>query len=114
METAKYEKLTAAGIDVNSALERFMGNEMLLDRFLKKFAADENYWKLCDAVAAGKKEEALTASHTLKGVTGNLSMTDLFDLLTRQVQAFRDDDWKAAADLMPLITQAYEKVLAVL
>ena len=36
METAKYEKLTAAGIDVNSALERFMGNEMLLDRFLRK------------------------------------------------------------------------------
>ena len=35
METAKYEKLTAAGIDVNSALERFMGNEMLLERFLK-------------------------------------------------------------------------------
>lgn len=114
METAKYEKLTAAGIDVNNALERFMGNEMLLDRFLKKFAADENYQKLCDAVEAGKKEEALTASHTLKGVTGNLSMTNLFDLLTRQVQAFRDDDWQAAADLMPLITQAYEKVMAVL
>lgn len=114
METAKYEKLTAAGIDVNSVLERFMGNEMLLDRFLKKFAADENYQKLCDAVEAGKKEEALTASHTLKGVTGNLSMTSLFDLLTRQVQAFRDDNWQAAADLMPLITQAYEKVMAVL
>ena len=41
-------------------------------------------------------------------------MTSLFDLLTRQVQAFRDDDWQAAADLMPLITQAYEKVMAVL
>lgn len=114
METAEYEKLTAAGIDVNSALERFMGNEMLLERFLKKFAADSNYQKLSDAVAAGNKEEALTAAHTLKGVTGNLSMTTLFDLLTRQVQAFREEDWQAAADLMPAITQAYEKVIAVL
>ena len=35
MELEKQKRLEAAGIDVQSALERFMNNEMLLERFLK-------------------------------------------------------------------------------
>ena len=37
MDTRKNERLIAAGIDTASALERMMGNEMLLERFLKRF-----------------------------------------------------------------------------
>ena len=40
MELEKRKHLEAAGIDVQSALERFMNNEMLLERFLKKFLDD--------------------------------------------------------------------------
>ena len=47
-------------------------------------------------MATGDKDAALAASHTLKGVCGNLSMTALFDLLTRQVAAFRAGDWEGA------------------
>ena len=43
MDALKKERLAAAGIDVDGALERFMGNDALLERFLKKFLADGNY-----------------------------------------------------------------------
>lgn len=111
MDNLRKNQLIDANIDVDAALERFMGNEALLERFLKKFLADENYKKLTAAIAENDKEAALTASHTLKGVSGNLSMTVLFDLLTCQVGAIRSDDWQSAVDMMPDITKAYDDII---
>lgn len=112
MQELMRERLKEAGIDVTAALERFMGNESLLERFLKKFLDDTNYEKLAEAIDAGQQEAALTASHTLKGISGNLSMTGLFSLLSEQVSAFRADDWDRAVELMPEITKTYETLSA--
>lgn len=114
MQAQTKQRLEEAGIDVSAALERFMGNEALLERFLKKFLNDVNYEKLVTAINAGQREDALTAAHTLKGVTGNLAMTELFDLLTEQVAAFRAGDWDRAANLMPEISKSYETIFAVI
>ena len=75
MEQAKKEMLAAAGIDAEDALERFMGSEALLTRFLGRFLEDASMDALRGAVAAGDWDKALTASHTLKGMCGNLCMT---------------------------------------
>ena len=106
MDAARKARLQAGGIEVDSALERMMGSEALLERFLTKFLADPNYDRLCRAVARDEAA-ALTAAHTLKGVCGNLSMTALFETLTAQVAEFRAGDWAAAAGRMPAITRAY-------
>ena len=103
-------QLIKAGVDVNSVRERFMGNEALLERFLKKFPQDENYQKLCSAMEARDLDAAITASHTLKGVCGNLSITPLFDLLNNQVAALRSNDWQNAEEMMPQISKAYTAV----
>lgn len=114
MQEVVKERLREAGIDVSGALERFMGNEDLLERFLKKFLNDSNYEKLMTAIEEGNQEDALTAAHTLKGVTGNLAMTELFDLLTSQVSAFRNDNWDEAVKLMPAISQSHERLVSVI
>ena len=101
MEQAKMDRLAAAGIDAADALERFMGSEALLTRFLGRFLEDGNMDALRAAVAAGDWDKALTASHTLKGMCGNLSMTVLYDLFTA-----------GAAALMPAIEAAYQKAAA--
>lgn len=49
MDAIKKERLTAAGIDVDSVPARFMGNEVLLEQMLHKFAKDTNFQKLLDA-----------------------------------------------------------------
>lgn len=112
MDPARRQRLTEAGLDLNGALDRFMNNEALLERFLAKFPADPNHDRLTAAVAAGDKEGALTAAHTLKGVCGNLSMTALFELLTRQVAAFRADDWEGAVAMMPELDRMYNGLCA--
>ena len=112
MDEARKQALRAAGIDVEAALARMMGSEALLARLLKKFLDDANCEKLHSAISVGDREAALAASHTLKGVCGNLSMTALFDLLTRQVAAFRAGDWEGAVALLEQIDQAYARVTA--
>lgn len=112
MDKNTKDSLQAAGLDTADALERMMGNEALLIRLLKKFPADPSYDQLRAAVANGDTEAALKASHTLKGVCGNMAMTTLYDLTTRQVALFRAGDNVVAFSMMPEITSAYEAMKA--
>lgn len=101
-----------AGIDVESALERLLGNEGLLERLLGKFLDDPQYSILCAALECGDMDRAVTAAHTLKGVCGNLSMTKLFQLFSKQVDALRAGDLALARNLMEQIGPAYDQVAA--
>ena len=108
MDQTRRACLTAAGVDVDDALERMMGSESLLLRLLRKFPGDPNYRRLRAAVAERDLDGATAASHTLKGVCGNLSLTALHRLFTRQVEALRRGDWAAAEGMMEEIGAAYD------
>ena len=112
MDALRKDRLVAAGIDVDDALERFMGSEALFIRFLNKFLSDPNFEKLQAAIEGNRPEDALAAAHTLKGICGNLSMQVLFGLFTRQVSAMRAGDWALAAGMMDEIIPAYHKAVA--
>lgn len=103
--------LAEAGIDVKDVLERFMGNEALLERMLKRFTQSEVHESLEEAVKSRDAEAALAASHTLKGMTSNLSMSELTRLFTRQVELFRSGDAEAAYGLMDEITAEYRRMV---
>lgn len=62
MNEERINRLKGAGIDVSDALERFMGNEGMMEKFLKKFLTDQNYQKLCDALDGEDFEAALAAT----------------------------------------------------
>lgn len=65
-------ELEGAGVNVEETLRRFMNNEMLMIKFLRKFVDDENMNKLRTLIAAKHYNEVLPVAHTLKGVSGNL------------------------------------------
>lgn len=96
------------GVDTAGALERFMGNEELFFRFLHKFTEDTNIIKLKEAIENGNRQEAFNASHTLKGLTGNLSLVKLSGLFSSQVEFLRGEQWEQATALMPEIEAQYE------
>ena len=108
METAQKSELLAAGIDVDEAMGRFLGNETLFLKFLVRVPQDENYGKLQAAVEAVDWQTAVNAAHTLKGVCGNLSITPLYQLFTRQVDTFRAGDPQGAAAMMGEIAEQFD------
>ena len=104
--------LMDAGIDAESALNRMMGSEALLERLFRRYLEDGNFSALSAAIEAGDREGALTASHTLKGMCGNLSMDRLYSLFSGQVDLMRAGDWEEAVNLMPRIREAYDEAVS--
>ena len=114
MDERKKQQLEAAGIDVADALARFMDNEALMLKFLLRFPQDQNFSLLKQAMDSGNVTQAFEAAHTLKGVTGNLAMTQLFQQVSLLVEDLRSQDLPAAQARMPVLEETYTGIIAAL
>lgn len=102
--------LKQVGVNPDSAIERFMGNESLYIRMLKKFLDDKTFVSLIEAVSAKDGKTALESSHTLKGICGNLSIDCLYALFSDQVALMRANKWDEAYAMMDEIAINHSKV----
>ena len=68
------ECYAALGGDYDEAMGR-LRSERLVQKFVLKFLDDGSYQLLQDSLAAGDRNEAFRAAHTIKGVCQNLSFT---------------------------------------
>ena len=114
MDTKTLLALRNAGVDTDGALRRFSGNTALYEKFLFKFPADENFAKITPALQAGDWEGALTAAHTLKGVSGNLGMDRLYRACAETVALLRAEDYDGANASGEELEAAYGAILAAL
>ncbi len=75
-----FDELKELGVDVNEGLERVMDDESLyetmLGMFVDKVGSDRIELKDFDAESL---DELIGRVHMLKGLTGNLAMTPLFN-----------------------------------
>lgn len=95
--------------DYDAALERF-GSEALMVRFVRKFPLDETMNRLRLAIVDNNIQESFSQAHTLKGVAGNLSFTELFRKasdLTEQLRPLRET---ADPALYEAVENCYQKV----
>ena len=90
--SALTDALTAYGADVQSALERFGGDESLYQLCFGLLLDDQNFHDLEAHIAAENMEGAFLAAHTLKGVLGNLGITPLLHSISNVVEALRTHD----------------------
>lgn len=104
------QRLMDAGINVDTGISRFMGNEGLFLKFLGKFLQDTNFAGLAEAVKEQDVEEAFRCAHTLKGVCGNLSMDELYKLVSVQTEFFREGNIQEGADMMEKVSAVYGRV----
>lgn len=111
MDAKKRELLIDAGADMDGAMERFMDNETLYMTFLHKFTVTPNYTELKNAIEKDDWEHALEISHNLKGSSGSLGFTHLYELLSAQVADIRKDDRASAAALMDDIMAEYHRLV---
>ncbi|MDE5965658.1 MAG: Hpt domain-containing protein [Lachnospiraceae bacterium] len=114
MEESRKEKLIAAGVELESAMERFMGNEELLIRFLKKFSQDPNFDALKTAMEEQRYEDAFKAAHILKGLCGNLSLNALLEGVSEETELLRHGNYAEAADKLPALMEKYEETVEAL
>lgn len=76
-------------INLDEGLGRVRNNKKLFKRMLSMFLASEEFSALEDALAAGDLEKAAASAHSIKGMTGNLSLTPLFLASTELLEPLR-------------------------
>ena len=108
------DKLSACGADVSGTMERFMNNEELYKRILKKFLDDASFTDAVKAKEAGNDEDAQMHVHTLKGVSANLGLTPIFTITEEMMQHFRSGDYQAAYGLFPSLEVKYKELLQII
>lgn len=108
------DRLRAGNVDVETALRRFSGNEAMYVRYLLRFPDDENLPLLEAAVAAGDAEAARQAAHTLKGLSGNLGLTKLYEESTAMCALYRAGEAQAADAHLPALQAGFAAIKAIL
>ena len=102
------------GCDTQSALERFLGKDELYLKFIRKFLDDSSFDRLKESLGEEDYEGALKNVHTLKGVSGNLGFTALYDVASDMVTKFRaHQDRDAVADYGKL-EQIYTEIYSII
>jgi HPt (histidine-containing phosphotransfer) domain-containing protein len=96
------EDLKAYGANTEEGLARCLNNEAFYLRMVNLALADKNFDGLKQAMDAGDARAAFEAAHALKGVLGNLSLTDMFDKCSEITELLRA---KTEIDYTPLINQ---------
>lgn len=105
-------ELQAFDVDVQDGLKRFVNNAALYEKMLKKFPAAAEDLPVLTHFESGNLETALANAHTLKGMTGNLSLSPLYKAYTDIVALLRADNPEEAKKLLISIIPAQEELVA--
>ncbi len=105
-------ELETLGVNTTEALARFMNNSGLYVRMLGKFPAAVKDADVLTHFQAKDYETAVATAHTLKGVTGNLSLTPLFKAYTDIVALLRANEPDKAEAILTEILPVQEKIIA--
>lgn len=81
--------LISAGVNYDEGLKRFSGNTALYEKFICKYADDNSFMLLKDAMQNKDYQAAFEYAHTLKSVTGSLSFSEMFASVKRLTDFLR-------------------------
>ena len=99
MDSNVSKLLEENGFDVEGTMKRFLNNDALYMKCLKKFLADESMEKLKMAYEEGNCEEAFKAAHTMKGFVSNLGINRLYQAINPMVEKLRVGNMDIEAEL---------------
>jgi HPt (histidine-containing phosphotransfer) domain-containing protein len=109
-----YNKLVMAGINIETGLDRFSQDKEIFEEFLTKFLDDQNYQILLQAIEKKDVKTAFLAAHSLKGISGNLSMYRLYAAVCNLVEALRKGKLTNVETLLLPVSEAYETLVEII
>ncbi|MDE6314637.1 MAG: hypothetical protein K2M46_13660 [Lachnospiraceae bacterium] len=83
------EELKAKGVNVEEAIERFLGNASLYEKMLMKFLDLMNDMAVDTGFDCNEYNDIIEKTHAIKGAAGNLSITPIYEAYTDIVNLLR-------------------------
>lgn len=103
-------ELEAMGVDVDLTLGRFLNNERMYMRFLLKFTDDKSLILLESSVAENNIKDAFIYAHNMKGLTANLGIGCLSEILAPMVEQLRSGEETCLPEALPALRKKYNEV----
>lgn len=104
------DALKEYGANVDEGLGRCMGNEALYLKLVSTIPNEEKFAKLNESLEANNLDLAFENAHALKGVTGNLALTPLYDPLVEITELLRSRTEMDYTNLKEVINSEKEKL----
>ncbi len=104
----------AHSYDYAGAIERVAGDEELLRSLLDMFLADSNYAQLMSALDAGDAQLGFQAAHSLKGSSGMLGLSGLFEAMKSITEPLRRGDASEAAAYRADVEREYAAAIGMI
>ncbi len=108
------KKIIEAGVNYNEGLKRFSGNKELYEKYLVKFFEDSSISGLKECIQKGRYDEAFKYAHTMKGISGNLSLTNIYFCCCELVKALRNNVYDNLPELYNSLKVSYDTLKSVL
>lgn len=106
------DELKALGANVSEGLDRVMGDTSLYEMMLGMFVSSVAENPISpDDFDTGSVDDLIKRVHTLKGITGNLAITPLFNSYTEVLGLLRAGDVVQAKKLFTALLPVQKDVL---
>lgn len=104
-------KLFNAGINTKEGIARFNDNEALYEKWLFDFPKDNNYKLMLQAIKNEDVQRAYNHAHTLKGISGNLSMNRLYEKVCVLVEQLKEKNITNIDKILQEVDTEYQLII---
>ncbi len=106
------EILIKAGLDYEDGVRRCAGSVDLYEKLLTMFLDDANFSEAKELFDKGAYGDMYSHVHEIKGMSGNLSIGELYQASSHAVDVLRAQDWNALPAAFEELERAYESSTA--
>lgn len=107
-----FDALRELNVDVDGTIERFVGNDDLFVSFAVKFADSDRMPAIYSSYEERNTDNLIMNIHKMKGVAGNLGMTDIFTVTESAVKKLRAGSYDGIYEDILRIEKLYNAVCA--
>ena len=106
------EELKTLDVDVDGGLKRIGGNEKLYIKLLGSFTKSINTYKVDADFDGNDYNDVIEKTHAIKGVSGNLSLTPVYEAYTKVVDLLRAGKPEEARTILKEVLPVQEEIIA--
>ena len=99
------DELSKYGCDMNTTLERFLGDEDFYEKCLIEMLGDSSFRELGEALEQKNVKAAFESAHTLKGLAANMGLDSMLDIVVELVEPLRNG-------MIDELSPTYERLIA--
>lgn len=107
-----FEELKGLGVDVDGGLKRINGNEKLYTKLLGSFTKSINTYHVGADFDGTDYNETIEKAHAIKGVSGNLSITPIYEAYTKIVDLLRAGKPEEARPILEQVLPIQEEIIS--